>query len=71
MIIAVDVTGSAVAMDKGKYRKGEHVIYDDRRIAKIVEPETEKGNARIAYYDAFSGEEVRMWVDVRAIRRTG
>lgn len=53
-----------------KYRKGEHVIYDDRRIAKVVEHQTDKGNARIAYYDVMSGEMVKMWVDVQALRRT-
>jgi hypothetical protein len=73
LITAGGVTGSAARgitmTTRQKYTKGEHVIFDDRRIAKVVEPETEAGNARIAYYDALGGENVRLWVDVSALRR--
>lgn len=51
------------------YKRGEKVIYDDRRLAKVVEAETGNGNVRVAYYDAYSGEQVRMWVSTLAIRR--
>jgi len=51
------------------YKKGEKVVYDDRRLAKVVEAETGNGNVRVAYYDAYSGEQVRMWVSTLAIRR--
>ena len=52
-----------------KFLKGQHVIYDNRMMAKVVEGQTENGNARIAYYDTYSGETVRMWVDVKSIRK--
>lgn len=55
-------------MKDEKLTKGQHVIYDSRMMAKVVESQTENGNVRISYYDTHSGDTVKMWVDIKAVR---
>ena len=52
-----------------KFTKGETAVYSDRRLIKVESSETDSGNVRISYYDAESGENIRMWVDARALLR--